>query len=366
MVMRYRMLEEVFASMSDVVVDPTRWKPFLEEMAKASGSVGVAILPERAGPDILVGGGMEDAFRTYVAEGWDQHDPRRRAISIVTKGRVATDSDISTDEAMARDPYYSEFLPRFGLRWWAGVGFRSGRDLRCLAFQRAYGQGRFVPEEIAMLETFLPRVGEIATLAAAVGRAAVASVANALDLLPLAAFAVDSSGRVVCVNASAEELFCRVVGVRKGKLHIGDPQAAAECERLLLRLKVLPEGSGLGADPVVVRRGEEPPMLLRFLPIDGAVRNPFSGADALVVMTVVGAPPEPALRSASRIFGLTPAETRLAGRLATGSSVGEAADRLGISKQTARNQLKAIFGKTDTHRQSQLVALLGRLPSQRP
>jgi DNA-binding CsgD family transcriptional regulator len=34
---------------------------------------------------------------------------------------------------------------------------------------------------------------------------------------------------------------------------------------------------------------------------------------------------------------------------------------LGISKITARNQLKTIFSKTDTHRQSELVALLARL-----
>jgi DNA-binding CsgD family transcriptional regulator len=37
------------------------------------------------------------------------------------------------------------------------------------------------------------------------------------------------------------------------------------------------------------------------------------------------------------------------------------ADELRISKETVRDQLKAIFLKTDTHRQSQLVALLVQL-----
>ncbi|MGI8568738.1 MAG: helix-turn-helix transcriptional regulator, partial [Methylocella sp.] len=35
-----------------------------------------------------------------------------------------------------------------------------------------------------------------------------------------------------------------------------------------------------------------------------------------------------------------------------------AARELNISRETARNQLKAVFAKTGTHRQSELVALL--------
>jgi DNA-binding CsgD family transcriptional regulator len=35
-----------------------------------------------------------------------------------------------------------------------------------------------------------------------------------------------------------------------------------------------------------------------------------------------------------------------------------AARELKIARETARNQLKAVFAKTNTHRQSELVALL--------
>jgi hypothetical protein len=35
-----------------------------------------------------------------------------------------------------------------------------------------------------------------------------------------------------------------------------------------------------------------------------------------------------------------------------------AARELKISRETARNQLKSVFAKTDTHRQSELVALI--------
>jgi DNA-binding CsgD family transcriptional regulator len=38
---------------------------------------------------------------------------------------------------------------------------------------------------------------------------------------------------------------------------------------------------------------------------------------------------------------------------------------LGVARETARNQLKSVFQKTDTHRQSHLVSLLARFPRRR-
>ena len=63
----------------------------------------------------------------------------------------------------------------------------------------------------------------------------------------------------------------------------------------------------------------------------------------------------------SQVFGLSPAEARLAAALADGLSPEQAARKLGIAKATVRSQLKGVFSKTETHRQSELVAVLSRL-----
>jgi DNA-binding CsgD family transcriptional regulator len=60
----------------------------------------------------------------------------------------------------------------------------------------------------------------------------------------------------------------------------------------------------------------------------------------------------------SRAFRLTSAEARLAVHLASGASLTEAADAFGVTHNTVRAQLRAIFDKTETHRQSELVRLL--------
>ena len=67
----------------------------------------------------------------------------------------------------------------------------------------------------------------------------------------------------------------------------------------------------------------------------------------------------------SQTFRLTPAEARLAVHLASGASLTETADEFGVTHNTVRAQLRAIFDKTETHRQSDLVRLLQRSSSLR-
>jgi DNA-binding CsgD family transcriptional regulator len=64
-----------------------------------------------------------------------------------------------------------------------------------------------------------------------------------------------------------------------------------------------------------------------------------------------------------KAFNLTPAEARLAGRILRGEAIDAASKTLGITPGTGRNRLKAIFQKTGTGRQSELIALLARLAS---
>ncbi len=55
------------------------------------------------------------------------------------------------------------------------------------------------------------------------------------------------------------------------------------------------------------------------------------------------------------LFNLTPAEAKLAALLASGNSLGQAADHSCISKNTAKVQLKSIFLKMDISRQADLI-----------
>ncbi|QIJ00994.1 hypothetical protein GII23_13380 [Stutzerimonas balearica] len=61
---------------------------------------------------------------------------------------------------------------------------------------------------------------------------------------------------------------------------------------------------------------------------------------------------------ARQLFGFTPSETALVIELANGLSLEEAAQSLGIRRNTARAHLRAVFSKTGDRRQTELVRII--------
>lgn len=69
----------------------------------------------------------------------------------------------------------------------------------------------------------------------------------------------------------------------------------------------------------------------------------------------------PSIRVLQQVFGLTPAEARIAACIGAGQDVKHAAASSNVSVGTARAYLKTVFEKTHTRRQAELTAVLGRL-----
>ena len=62
------------------------------------------------------------------------------------------------------------------------------------------------------------------------------------------------------------------------------------------------------------------------------------------------------------LFDFTPAEARPARELLRGNSIEESSGQIGISPNTARNQLKSMFSKTNSTRQGELIRILIQSP----
>ena len=57
-------------------------------------------------------------------------------------------------------------------------------------------------------------------------------------------------------------------------------------------------------------------------------------------------------------FGVTPAEARVAALVATAAPTREIADRLGLSENTVKTHLKAVFLKTGARNRADLMRLM--------
>ncbi|WP_338618917.1 LuxR C-terminal-related transcriptional regulator [Pigmentiphaga sp. CHJ604] len=82
---------------------------------------------------------------------------------------------------------------------------------------------------------------------------------------------------------------------------------------------------------------------------------------ALVKVHTHDATPISAHRLLHALFGIPPAEYRLLLLLMQGHHVKECAQQLGVSQETTRTQLKSLFRRTQTSRQSQLIDLVRKL-----
>lgn len=89
----------------------------------------------------------------------------------------------------------------------------------------------------------------------------------------------------------------------------------------------------------------------------------WEGQPILVAIHEMHDPPRAVPAVLRDLYGLTPAENRLAMLLITGIGLPDACIQLGIKRETGRSQLKAIFTKTGTSTQAQLAHLLTRLSS---
>ena len=96
-------------------------------------------------------------------------------------------------------------------------------------------------------------------------------------------------------------------------------------------------------------------------PLGAGLQRPMA-----VVMLGTRAGRAPSPDPLATLYGLTPAETRVARSVGDGLTIGEIAQETGASVETLRSQLKSIFGKTGVRRQAELVRLLAGLPAIAP
>lgn len=187
------------------------------------------------------------------------------------------------------------------------------------------------------------------------------ALTGALNRLETGTLLLSRLGRIVFRNAAATRMLRTLdrVRYRDDRLLLLDRSEASTLEAslsLVLERKlrdVDPAGSGA----MLIARENRSPLRLHFSPLaEGGSQDEAAVFVLLVDPDVHSVLPERVLRS---LYAMTTAEAHVAMHLARGHSLSETARAVGITRETARSQLKAIFQKTGVHRQSDLLHLIG-------
>ncbi len=182
-----------------------------------------------------------------------------------------------------------------------------------------------------------------------------------LQLVGTAAILVDHDGNVVGLNDAARDCLGSGLQIRNRRLTMADSAAQRALLQLIEADRHARGTHAAASEQIVVARRNARPLILRAIRLDGCTASLFHPAHAIVVVLDAGRVNLPTEAQLASAFGLSRGEARLAICLASGEMLESAARHCGISYETARKRIKVMFEKTDTRRQSELVALVVRV-----
>lgn len=284
-------------------------------------------------------------------------DPRPARVNPTLAEGFRLDQDDFEPEELDRDPYYQEFLRARGYGWHACALLAGAADRETvnLTIRRTTREGPFDQDQLASLSDQLPLVRATARITQIVGSFERTEPRPDQDLRR-ALFGWDARGSVFVVREGLGS--GDILQVRRARLVARGEQQQRRLNATIDRANAMArQVSTILTDPAgdwwlfsfVPASMMAPSGMTTF--ISWAVLAPFErSADVDLARA----------RHLSQIFGLSPAEARVAGLIGEAKSVDIAARLLSTSPGTIRNHLKSIFYKIGVSRQAELVAILSR------
>jgi len=239
---------------------------------------------------------------------------------------------------------------------------RWGCAFACL---RPRGKGSFGASEVALVRVLLPHLRHAVQFQRRLAESEGAHRAclDALDSLPIGIILLDDKGLILEMNCEARQILSQGDGLaaRKEGLAAATANQTSELRSAIARAALTAQGKGVapGGSLGISRPSGKRPLSLVAMPVSMLAFSPDAREPAVIVFvsdseSKVKADPE----VLARVFGLTGAESRLAEQLMRGETLVHAAERLGISHNTARTHLQRVYGKTGASHQGALVRLL--------
>jgi DNA-binding CsgD family transcriptional regulator/PAS domain-containing protein len=361
--------ERLIDAVYDTVGEPERWQRVAEALSEAFGGAAISLgiqLPGR-------GAGFQ-AFRVHLTADYAAIFFKHTFAGTLPWGSIVDPlfqdgfhfaSERLPDAELPGTDFYREWMQPQGLAPAApmvhAVGVDGDVPEAGIAIYQRVGGRAFTPADLEFANLLAPHLRRAFLLSRrlAAARQRRDALAEVIDRVPQGVILLDTRGRVVTTNRRAEQIAAQDDGfcLAAAGLRAGDPRADSGLRDAIHKalegltgmatqnVLTIPRPSGRPNYGVIVTRlvgepqREDDPALIVF------VGDPDAGHVSLCQI----------LR---RLYSLTEAEAELVQLLVDGRSLEEAAAARGVTRNTARTQLKHVFAKTGTKRQGELVRLV--------
>ena len=344
------------------VHDQDAWSSSIAEVLRRTDSsmfvVSSVDLRRKAYADVQFYGrqdsSVETGFREYIEE-MAELDPTLNYAHENPEAGTYTSTQLITDGDYLDHPFIKWSRARFGSVYWRAFYASPVDDLSfAVSYHRPGDAGEPSSEQLRLQMLLFENLERAARLAA--------RPPNFADD-DSALIAIDAGGRILSLSQRAEDILAV-----SDSLMMSDGlliAQRADDNRLLRRAirAALDPSSGErpGRGVRIKRHAGKSDMLVvvsRFPPCLNHLPMPTPAALVRLIELEMGSQH---LREHSHMFELTPQETNVASALLEGHSIDSLAAALVISRNTARNHVQALFRKTETNRQSDLIRVLDRI-----
>lgn len=313
--------------------------------------------------------GTLDYLRTY-----HRIDPRAEYLLSLKPGAWVNCWEHFDDEYVASSPFYQEFLLPYGGRYASGTKLLEDGPVNViLGIHRGLGQVPLDASEIGMCQRLARHLSEALKIFRTHMAGVSASILGTeiINRLRAPVVLIDDQRKLLHANPAATALLgeSSLLAVSGGHLYCRKPR---EDNALLVALRdlQLTGDSQLhlnAVDKVYFRvgfdQGNELGMFLYALRPAHTMHAFGERSLAMLLLYQANARIELDPFIVAGVFGLTPAEARVAVAMAEGRTIEAVAAHHSVSVNTVRTQLRSVFEKTGTSRQVELVGLLANLPT---
>lgn len=356
------LLSQLISPFYEAAFDPTGWQRGLQGLQAFADVRGCSLIQfdlQQGAPIISAQvGHSPDAQREY-ADHYHALDPMVPLAMAQPVGAWVNDWGMLPREERLRSEYYNDFATRHGIH--AVMGVKLAHDDRffgTFSLQRSPSQGAFGPEDQQRLEPLVRHLQLASRLQAQTSalRSQADLARAALDFVGGAVWITDGTGRVLLANAAAERTMAdgTVFLAAQGRLQAVHGRQSLEEALALATRPAAVRASYLLLDP----EGRSPPVAVLPLPAESPYGVAFQRPLALVLARGRQDDASKALRALGTLYGLTPAEARVALQVADGVSPADIARQGDVSASTVRAQLQSAYGKLRVRRQAELARLV--------
>jgi len=349
---------------------PGLWPQFLRELSEMLSLTGAAILYhdlEHAAHSVQLSSSECCEWRDLYASYYGKLDAWRDPFLKLAEGEFGFGDDLCPPETIKRTEFYNDFLTKFDIRLFGAVAtIKRPNHVEHISLYQSWKGKSPTRDAVDVMALVFPHL----RCALELRRKFVdldaknSLLDSALNELSTGVLVVDRSGSVLLMNRSAENLLKAAEGllIRGRRLRASILTESAQLETLMSRAATIAceKGTAPGGT-VLISRTARRPLTVTIAPLLRPATTLPTNAVAIAFIRDPEHEVQPCIDFLERNYRLTPAEARVTVLLISGHSLKEVSGLCGVTHNTVRSQLKAIFLKTGVRRQSELMLLVGKL-----